>query len=94
MGVNFVMQQKTFDQILSGLWWGLLWTVVIVFVMFLVFPIFSIPIIIGIALICTSVGVFFKLRVNEQLCPECHTVVKVMPTGSKCPKCGFLIKKN
>lgn len=88
------MQQNYFNQIVSGLWWGLLWTAIILFVIFLVFPFFSLPIIFGVSLICISAGIFFKLRVIEQPCPECQTVVEVMPTGSKCPNCGYSIKKG
>jgi rRNA maturation endonuclease Nob1 len=88
------MSQNTLNQIVAGLFWGLLWTAMIVLVIFLVFPILNLTLITGIALICVPVGIFLNLRVVEQPCPKCGTIFKVMPTGSKCPSCGHFVNKN
>lgn len=75
-------------RIVSGLWWGMLWTAVVMLGIFMVFPIFSLPLLGVIACICILTGIALNMRVTEQACPSCGTVSRVMPTGSKCPSCG------
>jgi hypothetical protein len=82
------MRQSYSNRIFSGLRWGLVWTVIVILGIFLIFPVFSLPLVGGISSICILLGIFLNFRVSEQTCLRCGTVSKVMPTGSKCPGCG------
>ena len=86
------MKQGYSNRLVSGLSWGLLWTGIVVSGTFMVVPIFSVPLVSGITVVCVSLGIALNFKVVERACPKCGTVSKVMPTGGKCPGCGHSLK--
>lgn len=80
------------QKILLGFGWGFLWAAIISVALFVLLPIIS-PLMflaIGfITILCVGVGVFLNLGAIRQPCPSCETVFTVMPTGSRCPNCGY-----
>ena len=87
------MKNGYFRNIILGVRWGLIYSILLFLTYLLIFPYFSLYAVLALAavsggLVCA--GVFLHLRAEHRTCSNCQTPINAISTQTKCPQCGWI----